>query len=104
MTFDDLFEHTDITEITRRPLARAMFVDVPLYLTLGVSAIASKAAIALFTLLLFGPWVALLWRSRRRLADATAVQLTRNPDALVRAIREMEGRNVAVEGGAGSGS
>jgi Zn-dependent protease with chaperone function len=100
LTFDDLFEHTSISEITQRHLARALFVDVPLYLTLGVGAIAAKAAIALFTLLAFGPWLALLWRARRRLADATAVQLTRNPDALARAIREMEGRNVAVEGGA----
>jgi hypothetical protein len=47
-----------------------------------------------------GPWVALLWRSRRRLADATAVQLTRNPTALARAVQDMETRNVAVEGGA----
>jgi Zn-dependent protease with chaperone function len=99
MTFDDLFEHTGLID-GPRPLPRALLVDVPLYVTLGVGAIASKAAIALFTLLVFGPWVALLWRSRRRLADATAVQLTRNPDALARAVREMEGRNVAVEGGA----
>ena len=99
MTFDDLYEHTDISE-RLGPLPQAVFIDLPLYVTLGVGAIASKAAIALFTLLVFGPWVALLWRSRRRLADATAVQLTRNPDALARAVREMEGRNVAVEGGA----
>ncbi|HKY22996.1 MAG TPA: hypothetical protein VJM31_17410 [Vicinamibacterales bacterium] len=99
MTFDDLFEHTDAAE-TSRPLPLALFVDVPLYLTFGVGAIASKAAIALFTLLVFGPWVARLWRSRRRLADATAVQLTRNPDALAHAVREMENRNVEVEGGA----
>jgi hypothetical protein len=44
--------------------------------------------------------VALLWRARRRLADATAVQLTRYPDALARAVRDMECRDVAVEGGA----
>ena len=73
---------------------------MPLYLTLGVGAIASKAAIALFTLLVFGPWVALLWRARRRLADATAVQLTRYPDALARAVTTMENRNVGIEGGA----
>ena len=99
MSFDDLFDHTAIAEAPRPPL-RAVFVAVPLYLTFGVGAIASKAAIALFTLLVFGPWVALLWRARRRLADATAVQLTRYPDALARAVRTMENRNVAVEGGA----
>ena len=98
MTFDDLFAHTTTTE-RPRPLTRSLFIDLPLYVTLGVGAIASKAAIAMFTLLVFGPWVSLLWRSRRRLADATAVQLTRNPYALARAVTEMEDRNVEVEGG-----
>ncbi len=100
MGFEDLFAHTDIPNIVSRSIGRNLFVDLPLYLTLGVGAIASKAAIALFTLLVFGPWVAMLWRARRRLADATAVQLTRHPDALARAVAEMEGRNVAIESGA----
>jgi Zn-dependent protease with chaperone function len=101
MSFDDLFDHTAFAEGSGPPLTvQKMFVAVPLYLTLGVGAIASKAAIALFTLLVFGPWVALLWRARRRLADATAVQLTRYPDALARAVTSMEGRDVAMEGGA----
>jgi Zn-dependent protease with chaperone function len=46
----------------------------------------------LLSLFILGPLVALLLRSRRRLADATAVQLTRNPDglacALVHLVRE----------------
>ncbi|HEY0522412.1 MAG TPA: M48 family metalloprotease [Stellaceae bacterium] len=41
-----------------------------------------------------GLLVALLWRTRRYLADAAAVQLTRNPDGLARAL----GR-IAAEGG-----
>lgn len=101
MTFEDLSDHITTWEnAERRLLWRAVFVAVPLWITLGPGAIASKAAIALFTLLVFGPWVALLWRARRRLSDATAVQLTRNPDALARAIQIIEGRNVAVENGA----
>ena len=101
MTFEDLFDHVTTWEQPEpRFLWRAMFVAAPLWITLGPGAIASKAAIALFTLLVFGPWVALLWRARRRLADATAVQLTRNPDGLARAVQEMESRNVAVENGA----
>ena len=101
MTFEDLFDHVTTWEQPEpRFLWRAMFVAMPLWITLGPGAIASKAAIALFTLLVFGPWVALLWRARRRLADATAVQLIRNPDGLARAIKIMEGRNVAVENGA----
>ena len=35
---------------------------------------------------LVSPPLALVWRSRRYLADATAVQLTRNPDGLARAL------------------
>ncbi|HTN72387.1 MAG TPA: M48 family metalloprotease [Methylomirabilota bacterium] len=35
---------------------------------------------------LLNPCLALLWRTRRYLADATAVQLTRNPDAVARAL------------------
>jgi hypothetical protein len=73
-------------------------VDVPLYLTLGVAAVAAKASIALFTLMVFGPWIGLSWKARRSLADATAVQLTRDPDALARAVARMEGRTVAIEG------
>ena len=46
----------------------------------------------MLSLFVLGPMVALLLRSRRRLADATAVQLTRNPDglacALVRLVQE----------------
>jgi Zn-dependent protease with chaperone function len=99
MTFEDLTDRLDLAEGPRRP-SRAVFVDLPLLVFVGPAAIASKAAIALFTLLVFGPWVALLWRARRRLADATAVQLTRNPTALARAVQDMESRTVAVEGGA----
>ncbi len=35
---------------------------------------------------IFAPTFAALWRRRRRLADAMAVQLTRNPDGLARAL------------------
>lgn len=99
MSFDDLFEHVDAWEGSRSPW-RGLFVAVPLWIAVGPGAIASKAAIALLTLLVFGPWVALLWRARRRLADATAVQLTRYPDGLARAVTLMEGRDVAIDNGA----
>ena len=101
LKFDDLDEHTELKGMDgARGALLGLFVYVPLYLTMGVGTIAAKGAIALFTLLVVGPWVSLLWRARRRLADATAVQLTRNPDALARAVTEMDARNVAVEGGA----
>src|SRR5262249_47049294 len=40
--------------------------------------------------LLVGPMLALLWRSRRYLADAAAVQLTRNPDGLAHALMHLQ--------------
>jgi Zn-dependent protease with chaperone function len=39
--------------------------------------------------MVFGPFLAALWRARRYLADATAVQLTRNPSALANALLEL---------------
>jgi hypothetical protein len=43
--------------------------------------------------------MAALWRRRRLLADATAVELTRNPDALARAFEHLEEHATTVAGG-----
>lgn len=75
-----------------------LFVYVPVLATAGIAAITAKGIIWLFTLLVAGPFVALLWRTRRRLADATAVQLTRYPGALADALRSLEGQDVTVPG------
>ncbi len=48
------------------------------------------------------PLLALLWRARRYLADATAVQLTRYPDGLARAIARLAFRADVLPGGAWS--
>lgn len=46
-----------------------------------------------------GPLLVLAWRSRGYLADATAVELTRNPDALARALRTLgDGRGLPGSG------
>lgn len=45
-----------------------------------------KLVLFLWTALLLGPPLALLWRNRRYIADAKAVELTRDPDALARAL------------------
>jgi Zn-dependent protease with chaperone function len=42
-----------------------------------------------FLNVLLGPCMALLWRTRRYLADASAVELTRNPDALASALQSL---------------
>ena len=49
---------------------------------------------------LLGPCMALLWRTRRYLADAGSVELTRNPDALARALARLSQDNTAIAGGA----
>ena len=47
-----------------------------------------------------GPLLALVWRSRRYLADASAVQLTRNPDGVARGLAAVFARGAAVPGAA----
>ena len=58
------------------------------------SALSVKMTLFVFISFLLGPLIALLWRTRRYLADATAVQLTRDPDSLARALT-----GLAVKGG-----
>ncbi|HLZ72815.1 MAG TPA: M48 family metalloprotease [Dehalococcoidia bacterium] len=46
-----------------------------------------------------GPLLGWIWRTRRYLADATSVQLTRNPDGLAHALVRFESCYTAVPGG-----
>jgi hypothetical protein len=46
------------------------------------------------------PLVTLVWRARRYLADAMAVQLTRNPDGLASALERLGSQATEVPGGA----
>jgi hypothetical protein len=75
-----------------------LFFYLPLLLTVGVAAITAKTVIWFFTLIVAGPIVAFLWRTRRRLADATAVELTRDPGALASALRALAGLDMVVPG------
>jgi len=52
-----------------------------------------------FNSMLLGPCMALVWRTRRYLADASAVELTRNPDALAGALERLSQDNSAMPGG-----
>jgi len=52
-----------------------------------------------FLNVLLGPCMALLWRTRRYLADAGAVELTRNPDALASALQRLSEDSTVVAGG-----
>lgn len=79
--------------------AFGVLVLAPLLATVGIASIAARQLAALLTVLGFGPWLAAMWRARRRLADATAVQLTRHPSALASAVRKMGEADVVVPGG-----
>jgi heat shock protein HtpX len=61
-----------------------LFLSLPS--TLGAYVV--RFAVFVSSVALIGPVVAFMWRTRRHLADAMAVQLTRNPDALARALRD----------------
>jgi len=76
-----------------------ILVQIPLIATVGLGMIVAREATNLFTLLVFSPWLGAMWRARRYLADATAVQLTRNPDALASAVRTLTDSHVEVPGG-----
>jgi Zn-dependent protease with chaperone function len=79
-----LAEEDDINPVLGLP---AMIID----LAWGVLQFISN-------LFIVGPLLALPWRRRRYLADATAVQLTRLPDALARALGHMVEHDVAIPG------
>jgi len=53
----------------------------------------------MFTNILLGPCMALLWRARRYLADASSVELTRSPDSMAEALQRLSEDTNAVEGG-----
>ena len=63
---------------------------------------AVKWTLFMFTTAIVGPLLALLWRARRHLADATAVKLTRNPEALWQALAHLIRSGGLVAGGEAS--
>lgn len=58
-----------------------------------------KFIVQMWMLFLFGWPLAWLWRTRRFLADAVAVQLTRDPDALAEALRRIDAEAQLPPGG-----
>jgi Zn-dependent protease with chaperone function len=94
------FERLDSDEFERPPDAHPLvllFGYLPVLVTVGPAAIAAKAIIWL-TVFVMAPFVSLLWRIRRKLADATAVQLTRYPGALAEAYRTLAALDMKVPG------
>ncbi|HEX6049012.1 MAG TPA: M48 family metalloprotease [Gemmatimonadaceae bacterium] len=97
------FEDPDVSRRmaqTRRGLAGKWdaFVNVlSLPLTLGSYVV--QFAVFFSSVALIGPIVSFMWRTRRHLADAMAVQLTRNPDALARALAHLAREKTVVAKG-----
>jgi Zn-dependent protease with chaperone function len=60
---------------------------------------AIKMTLWFFSYVLLGPCMALLWRTRRYLADAGAVQLTRSPDGLASALQALNADDTSIPGG-----
>ena len=88
------FEDSDIARRMNQPApdgfagkrdAAINMLSLPL--TLGSYVV--QFAVFFSSVALIGPIVSFMWRTRRHLADAMAVQLTRNPDALARALNRL---------------
>ena len=90
--------------LTRLPVLgkalRGLFLVLAFpFLLLAIPIMLARIPLLLLRALVAAPLVALAWRSRRYLADATAVQLTRNPDGLAAALVTLAGRATSVPGG-----
>jgi len=75
------------------------YVAAMLPLILGAQVV--RFAIFISSVVLIGPIVSFMWRARRQLADAMAVQLTRYPNGLVTALQKLNTSRTAIVQGAG---
>jgi Zn-dependent protease with chaperone function len=90
---DNLFDTTSSKKSALRSIRN--FLLFPIFFT----NMAIKLALWFFSGTMLEPSVALLWRTRKYLADAAAVQLTRNPDGLAEALRKLNDEPGAIPGG-----
>ena len=89
---DRLFDTTAKKSIFR---SIRNFLLFPIFFTNA----AIKLSLWFFSVAVLGPSVALLWRTRQYLADASSVQLTRNPDGLAGALQKLNEDAGAIPGG-----
>jgi Zn-dependent protease with chaperone function len=75
------------------------YVMAMLPLMLGAQVV--RFAIFISSVVLIGPIVSFMWRTRRHLADAMAVQLTRYPNGLASALHKLSTSRTAIVKGAG---
>ena len=91
---DDVFDSASRKKSIFRSVRT--FLLLPIFLTNT----AIKLSLWFFSFSMLGPSMALLWRKRKYLADACAVQLTRNPDGLAEALRKLNSERGPIPGGA----
>ncbi len=82
-----------IQSLIKGTILGLLLVSLPYY----IAAMLPQVLLRIMTSFVLGPLVALAWRTRRYLADAAAVQLTRDPDAVAGAL-------VALSGGVPAGA
>jgi Zn-dependent protease with chaperone function len=92
---DDIDRMFDTTG--KKSLFRSIrnFILFPIFFTNA----AIKLSLWFFSLAVLGPSISLLLRTRRYLADASAVQLTRNPDGLASALQKLSEDDTVIPGG-----
>jgi Zn-dependent protease with chaperone function len=90
---DNLFDTTSSKKSVLRSIRN--FLLFPIFFT----NVAIKLSLWFFSGTMLEPSVALLWRTRKYLADAAAVQLTRNPDGLAEALQKLNDEPGAIPGG-----
>jgi Zn-dependent protease with chaperone function len=97
MGADDIDNFFDTTS-RKKSILRSIrnFLFFPIFFT----NFAIKLSLWFFSFSMLEPSVALLWRKRKYLADACAVQLTRNPDGLAEALRKLNADRGPIPGGA----
>lgn len=97
MDADDIDNFFDTTS-RKKSIFRSIrnFLFFPIFFT----NFAIKLSLWFFSFSMLVPSFALLWRKRKYLADACAVQLTRNPDGLAEALRKLNADRGTIPGGA----
>jgi hypothetical protein len=90
---DQFFDSTPNKSLVRRVLNVLFF---PMFLT----NLTIRLTLWVFSSVLLGPCIALVWRTRRYLADASAVELTRDPDGLAKALTKLGRDDTGMPGGA----
>ena len=87
---DDLNEFMDFENSRYSNLRKIyLFVRVAIFFPLVLGVLFAYIVLLMVVLFLLGPLLALTWRTRVYLADATSAQLTRNPDGLARALIQL---------------